>query len=490
MGCESCGSATLGVSPPGCRNNGSCSTGGCNKLNTFDWLAEMPLPVDQRYEVYEVSFKNGSRKDFFRNPYKLDLMTGDMVTVETGAGQDVGRVSLSGELVKLQIKKKRFAEKRRRGDFRRILRKAKPNDLKSLDEARARENKTMFRARVIARDLGLDMKIGDVEFQADQRKATFFYTAEERVDFRELIRLFAREFHLKVEMRQIGSRQEAGKIGGIGACGRELCCSTWLTEFKSVSTSAARYQNLAINQTKLSGQCGRLKCCLNYELDTYLDAMKVFPRGAKVLKTEDGDAILQKTDVFRQLMFYAYPESARQLALEPEKVREILERNKAGELGESLVEFDVEPEVELEAEPEFVESQTVSLSTLERTSRRRRKGKGGRGGGKGGPKPGGGSGRGGRSRGAKSRSGGGPAGDGKPGGQPAGRKRGGRGRGKPGGSGGTGGSGGGPPKAKSGPPKDGGKPRSRGGRKRGGRRRGGRSGGGESGGGKPQGDQG
>lgn len=342
----------------------------------------MPMPAGQSYNIHEVSFKNGSRKEFFKNTQGISLMTGDMVAVETDSGFDVGRISLSGELAKLQSTKRK-SDKRRRQDVRKILRKARYNDLSKLDEARAQEDKTMFRAREIAIELKLDMKIGDVEFQADHRKATFYYTAEDRVDFRELIKRFAREFQIKVEMRQIGARQEAGKIGGIGSCGRELCCSTWLTEFKSVSTSAARYQNLAINQTKLSGQCGRLKCCLNFELDTYMDALKVFPKGAKMLKTADGDAYLLKTDIFRGLMYYTLSETSTPVSLEPDKVREILELNKKGEVAGSILEFDMSPVVEEEEEPEFIDDARVSLRTLERSTRKRR-GRKGRGKGPGG----------------------------------------------------------------------------------------------------------
>ena len=335
----------------------------------------MPMPAGQSYNIHEVSFKNGSRKEFFKNTQGISLMTGDMVAVETDSGFDVGRISLSGELARLQSAKRK-GDKRRRSEVRKILRKARYNDINKLDEARAQEDKTMFRAREIAMELKLDMKIGDVEFQADRRKATFYYTAEDRVDFRELIKRFAREFQIKVEMRQIGARQEAGKIGGIGSCGRELCCSTWLTEFKSVSTAAARYQNLAINQTKLSGQCGRLKCCLNFELDTYMDALKVFPKGAKMLKTADGDAYLQKTDIFRSLMYYTLSESSTIVSLEPDKVREILELNKKGEVAGSILEFDMSPVVEEEEEPEFIDDARVSLRTLERTTRKRRGQKG------------------------------------------------------------------------------------------------------------------
>ena len=386
MGCSNCGSATLGEKPTGCRSNGSCMTGGCNRLNTFDWLASVPIPEDQRFNIVEVSFKHGSRKDFYRNSSQLDIMTGDLVVVESEGGYDVGRISLSGELVKMQMSKRRTSIRSRR-DLPRVLRKARDKDLENLTDARAREGAVMIRARQLVRESGLNMKIGDVEYQGDLRKATFYYTSDDRVDFRDLIRDFAQEFRIKVDMRQIGARQEAGKIGGIGSCGRELCCSTWLTEFKSVSTSAARYQNLAINQSKLSGQCGRLKCCLNYELETYVEGMKAFPKGAKRLKTVDGEAVLQKSDLFKVLMYYSLPssENMEQFALEPDRVREIMEMNERGELapplsGIAFVEAQVGP-----VEVEFVENAQVSLRTLERSSRKRRSGgkDGGRNGGRG-----------------------------------------------------------------------------------------------------------
>lgn len=361
-------------------------TGGCDKLGTYDWLAQMPLAPGQSYPFVEVSFKQGGRKDFFRNPGQLSLGTGDMVAVETDAGMDVGKVSLAGELAKRQMQKKNFDPAKRKGALKKIIRKARENDIEKMIEAREMEEKTMLRARQIAGELKLDMKIGDVEYQSDKRKATFYYTSENRVDFRELIRSFSKEFHIKVEMRQIGSRQEAGKIGGIGSCGRELCCSTWLSDFKSVSTSAARYQNLAINPTKLSGQCGRLKCCLNYELDTYLDAMKVFPKKSKKIQTERGEAVLQKTDVFRSLMYYAYPESASLYALEPEKVKELLALNEKGEKGPDLGEVQMPEELKEVEVTSFVEEANVSLRTLERSSRKRRKKQGGRSGDKSGNK--------------------------------------------------------------------------------------------------------
>ena len=331
MGCTGCSVGIENGTPSGCGSKGNCDTGGCNRMNTFDWLAQMEIYDVDHFSTVEVSFKNGSRKSFFHLPPHLHLHTGDMVVVESKNGYDIGRISLSGELVRLQMKKKKFKED---SVIPPVIRQANERDLERLEEARLQEKPSLIRARAISRSMGLDMKIGDVEFQGDKRKATFFYTANGRVDFRELIRHFAREFRVKIEMRQIGARQESARIGGLGSCGRELCCSTWLTDFKSVSTAAARYQNLAINQAKLSGQCGRLKCCLNYELDTYMEAVQAFPKRADKLQTETGAAVLVKTDIFKQLMFYAYTEGRNRgklYALKIEQVAEIQALNKKGE---------------------------------------------------------------------------------------------------------------------------------------------------------------
>lgn len=332
MGCHGCSTG----SPSGCGNKGNCSTGGCNRLNTFDWLTHLDVADTEPVGIVEVSFKNGASKGFFRLPPRLDVFTGDMVAVEAQNGYNVGQISLSGELVRLQMKKKRIQPKHVQYQ---VLRRAHERDLERLTEARALEMETMVRSRAIARSLGLDMKIGDVEFQGDKRKATFYYTAKGRVDFRQLIRDLARAFRIKIEMRQIGSRQESARIGGIGSCGRELCCSTWLTDFKSVTTSAARYQNLAINQSKLSGQCGRLKCCLNYELDTYVEALSAFPRKVDRLPTGLGMAVLVKTDIFKKVMYYAYqkgPERGKLYPLTIEQVKDLVAKKKAGEQVASL----------------------------------------------------------------------------------------------------------------------------------------------------------
>jgi cell fate regulator YaaT (PSP1 superfamily) len=300
-------------------------------MNTFDWLSALDIEDPYQFDTVEISFKNGSRKEFFKNPSHTRSMTGDMVLVESdNGGYDLGRISLSGELVRAQMKKKGIKEKT---VLQSVIRKANERDLERLQEAREAEKPTMVKARAIARSLALDMKVGDVEYQGDKRKATFYYTADGRVDFRELIREFAREFKVKIEMRQIGARQESARVGGLGPCGRELCCSTWLTDFKSVSTVAARYQNLAINQSKLSGQCGRLKCCLNYELDSYIDALEHFPSHADKIHTEEGSASLVKTDIFKGLMYYCYDKDhgrGKFYPLDIDQVKEILEANKSG----------------------------------------------------------------------------------------------------------------------------------------------------------------
>lgn len=374
----SCNGCTTGVNgkPSGCRSNGTCSNGGCNRLNVYDWLSDIPV-VDEfeASRFVEVSFKNGARKDFYRNLHRLIIDTHDVVVVESGTGgYDVGVVSLCGELVKLQMKRKRVPENS--DDIRGIIRKANDYDQKKWEDARALDRETMVRARAIARSMNLNMKIGDVEYQGDGKKATFYYTADERVDFRELIKTFAKEFHIKVEMHQIGARQEAGRIGGIGSCGRELCCSTWLTEFKTVSTTAARYQQMSINQAKLSGQCGRLKCCLNYELDTYMDALHDFPQNIDRVETETGMAYLQKTDIFKRMLWFAYKDSAVFHPLSVERVKEIAEMNKNGTKPTDLGAIKLSPVKETY---EFTDTVgQTSLATLDsKTKKKKRKNKSG-----------------------------------------------------------------------------------------------------------------
>lgn len=380
VGC-SCGSSSTDETAvaPGCKSNGGCSTGGCNRLNTYDWLSDMEIQDVDGFDLVEVSFNNGARKEFFKNPAHVRALTGDWVVVDTGSGNDVGRITLSGELVRLQMKKKRA---RLDGFYQSLVRVANDRDLEKMREAKSLAKPTIVRARVISRTLDLKMKIGDVEYQADLRKATFFYTADGRVDFRELIRHYAKEFRVKVEMRQIGARQESARIGGIGSCGRELCCSTWLTNFKSVNTSAARYQNLAINQAKLSGQCGRLKCCLNYELDTYLEALEEFPNKADRIKLKEGHAILIKTDVFKRLMYYSVSakrgERGRVITLTVDKVKELLAMVARGEFPTDLVAHHVEitaPVSDSQEEEHDYESvnDVIELPIEERKKRRRKK---------------------------------------------------------------------------------------------------------------------
>lgn len=340
-------------------------------MNVYDWLQNLPIDnPDNACRIVELSFKNGSRKDFFRNNTLQHFFPGELVTVEGVSGFDVGEVSLSGELVRIQMKKRSVDEAT--AEFKKILRKSSERDIELFRANKEKEQKILMRSREIARGLKLQMKLSEVEIQADGKKATFFYTADDRVDFREMIKMFATEFKLKVEMRQIGIRQEAGKVGGIGSCGRELCCSTWLTDFKSVNTTAARYQNLSINQTKLSGQCGRLKCCLNYELDTYLDALQHFPSNADTLEIQRGRASLVKKDIFKDLMWYSLPDSSKQYPLTIKRVREIQLLNNKGERPENLeaVELVGKPK---EIEPSFVDVVgQISLSSLERHDKRRK----------------------------------------------------------------------------------------------------------------------
>ena len=303
MGCTSCSTGKDGQ-PKGCKNNGTCGTDSCNKLTVFDWLANMTLPNGATpFNWIEVRFKNG-RKVYYKNTENLTLSIGDVVATQAASGHDIGMVTLSGELVKVQMKRKKISENPE--DVFKIYRKATQRDIDIWVEARDKEEPMKVKARQFAIDLKLKMKISDIEFQGDASKATFYYTADERVDFRELIKLFAREFRTRIEMKQVGLRQEAARLGGIGSCGIELCCSTWLTDFRSVNTSAARYQQLSLNPLKLAGQCGKLKCCLNYELDAYLDALKAFPKTEVKLRTEKGTAVCQKTDIFKGHMWYAY----------------------------------------------------------------------------------------------------------------------------------------------------------------------------------------
>jgi cell fate regulator YaaT (PSP1 superfamily) len=341
-------------------------------MNVHDWLANLPFSdPESGCRIIEVSFNNGSRKDYFRNTSLQFYEKGEMIAIEGVSGFDVGMVNLTGELVRLQLKKNEIKELTH--DFKKVLRRATESDLAKLAETKAREKEVMIRSRAIAKQLNLQMKIAEVELQADGRKGTFFYIADDRVDFRELIKVYAGEFRVKVEMRQIGARQEAGKVGGVGSCGRELCCSSWLTDFKSVNTNAARYQNLSINQTKLSGQCGRLKCCLNYELDTYLDALQFFPDNADVIEIAKGRAFLVKKDIFKNLMWYSMPDSTKHYPLTIERVQKIKALNSQGIRPEELEVAEIVTSKPKEVEPEYADLVgQISLRELERNSRKRR----------------------------------------------------------------------------------------------------------------------
>jgi cell fate regulator YaaT (PSP1 superfamily) len=330
MACTGCSSGADGK-PAGCKSNGYCSSSGCNKLGVFDWLAGVPIAAGQQpFDGVEVRFKN-TRKAFYRNTSGLQLMPGDLVTVDAAPGHDIGMVSLTGELVRAQMERRNVSGETY--DLRKVLHKSTQEEIDRWHASRKLEDETMFAARQLVRDARLDMKVTDVEYQADGTKAVFYYVAEERIDFRGIIRSMSDRFKVRVEMKQIGARQETGRIGGIGSCGRELCCSTWLTDFRSVTTSAARYQQLALNPQKLAGQCGKLKCCLNYELDMYIEAIKSYPSQNAKLKTgarhrrahEDGHLLRQDVvriqDARKPFIMAGFP---------VEVVRDILAQNKEG----------------------------------------------------------------------------------------------------------------------------------------------------------------
>jgi cell fate regulator YaaT (PSP1 superfamily) len=369
MGCGSC--STGGCAPAGCKSNGSCLTNGCSKLDVYDWLADMDMPSNFKpFNIVEIKFK-GSRKDFYINYENLYLENGELVAVEaTTGGYDIGHVSLTGELVRMQIRKKHLKQE---DITKKLYRKATPSDVEKWKAAKDLEWETMHRARKLAIELGLSMKLSDVDYQGDKTKATFYYTAEGRVDFRELIKRMAEKFRIRIEMRQIGMRQEASRLGGIGSCGRELCCSTWLTDFKTVSTSAARYQNLSLNTLKLAGQCGKLKCCLNYELDTYMDALKDIPDNADRLETGKGIARLQKTDIFKKLMWFSYPNEESWIPLAPDRVKEIQQLNKKGIKPDELNDKPIPESAPVKKAPDYenVVGQD-SLTRLDDVNRRKK----------------------------------------------------------------------------------------------------------------------
>ena len=337
----SCGCKTSGDSTHNC---GTKSASGCDsvdtcgnsyKLSVFDWLSNVSNPTSNKCDLVEVRFKN-DRKCFFKNEHNLPLHIGSIVTVESNPGHDVGVVSLTGELVKIQIKKKNYHE----DDILKIYRLATQKDIEIWQNSREKEEPIKKEARKIASNLRLQMKISDIEYQGDGAKVTFYYTAESRIDFRQLIKEFAGTFRTRIDMKQIGFRQEAAKLGGIGSCGRELCCSTWLTDFRSVNTNAARYQQLSINPQKLAGQCGKLKCCLNYELDSYMDALSDFPPPNTQLQTDKGKAFCIKIDVFRKKMWFAYTENSHTwYDLDVAEVNKIVALNKKGEKATALEDY-------------------------------------------------------------------------------------------------------------------------------------------------------
>lgn len=373
MGCDSCSSGGGGCSPKGCQNNGSCMTNGCNKLDVYDWLSDMDLPANYKaFNIVEVRFK-GSRKDFYVNVDDLYLEMGEMVAVESNTGgYDLGHISLTGELVRLQLKKHKLSPDE---IVKKIYRKANKADIDKWELAKSFEWDAMHRARKLALELGLSMKISDVDYQGDKTKATFYYTADGRVDFRELIKKMAEAFRVRIEMRQIGMRQEASRLGGIGSCGRELCCSTWLTDFKTVSTSAARYQNLSLNTLKLAGQCGKLKCCLNYELDSYMDALKDIPSDVDKLITQKGTAYLQKTDIFKQIMWFSYPDEESWIPLSVKDVKEIHTLNKSGKKADDFKDVSVETSTRSSA-PSYDYENVVGQESLTRLDQKKKRAKG------------------------------------------------------------------------------------------------------------------
>lgn len=374
MSCTNCKKGEDG-NPRGCKSNGNCGTGGCGPLTVFDWLEGVALPTGQTaFDIVEVRFKS-NRKGFFRRSGGIEVQVGDVVVLDAEVGWDIGVVSLRGELVRVQMKAKKVKDDH---EIKKILRKAAQEDIDSWQNARMRETETVTKSREIIRNLGLHMKLSDVEFQGDAKKATFYYIAEERVDFRELVRDLAGAFAVRVEMRQIGARQEAARVGGIGVCGRELCCSSWLTDFRSVSTSAARYQQLSLNPQKLAGQCGKLKCCLNYELDQYVESVKEFPSPNTKIKLKEGRAVVFKMDIFKSLVYLLQLDapSSSPVPVSLEDMKELMAMNERGEYPKSLSEFALEEEP---TEVDAVYSNVVGQDSLTRFDEERRRNKKNRG---------------------------------------------------------------------------------------------------------------
>ncbi len=362
MGCATC-TNKVGGTPKGCRSNGSCVTSGCNARTTFNWLNNIDEFTNNKNKVVEVSFKNG-RKQFCQNNSELSIYSGDTIVIDCSPGHDIGIVSLTGELVQHQMQRKNKTKNYR--EYSKIKRKATEQDLEVWNTIRLNEGHFKTRSREMVLKQSLKMKISDVEAQADGRKATFYYTAENRVDFRELIKMMSSEFKVKIEMKQIGSRQESSMLGGIGSCGRELCCSSWMTDFRSVSTSAARYQQLSLNPQKLSGQCGKLKCCLNYELNQYVEKLSDFPSNKKQLFSKSEKAFHIKTDVFRELMWYNVSSEKNKggiVCFGTDAVKEIQALNDAGKKPFSFSELTKNVEEPVK-EPEY--SNVVGQDDLKR----------------------------------------------------------------------------------------------------------------------------
>ena len=367
MGCNSCASNGIG-SPRGCKSNGTCGNDSCNKLTVFDWLGNIEMPKDVApFPLVEVRFKN-SRKEFYSLTEGLTVRVGDPVITQVDNGYDLGLVTLTGELVRFQMKKKGVSQEI--DEVKKILRQANQEEIDKWHSLRDKEPYIQKRARELALGLGLDMKLSDVEFQGDGKKATFYYTAEGRIDFRQLIKDMAHAFSIRIEMRQIGLRQEASRLGGIGSCGRELCCSTWLTDYRSVSTAAARYQQLSLNPLKLAGQCGKLKCCLNYELDAYRSALKIFPKPEVKLQTEKGLAVLQKMDIFKEQLWYAYKgQWMNWHMLSLESVNEIIVKNNNKEKVPSLEEYQNETIISKAEKTDVAFENVVGQDSLNRFDR-------------------------------------------------------------------------------------------------------------------------
>lgn len=352
--------------------SGFLSCKGCGRqdkqLNTYDWLADIPGNADEQ-EIVEVQFKN-TRKGYFKNSNKLKLEKGDIVAVEASPGHDIGTVTLTGRLVPLQMKK---ANLKPDVEIKRIYRKAKPVDIDKYNEAKAKEHDTMIRSRQIALNLDLNMKIGDVEYQGDGNKAIFYYIADERVDFRQLIKVLAETFRVRIEMKQIGARQEAGRIGGIGPCGRELCCATWMTNFVSVSTSAARYQDISLNPQKLAGQCAKLKCCLNYEVDAYVESQKRLPSKEITLETTEGTFYFFKADILKGLITYSSDKNfiANAVTIPARRAFEIINQNKRGEKPESLI--DNNNKIDTRRPVDLVEQESLTRFDKKKQNSRKKK---------------------------------------------------------------------------------------------------------------------